>query len=68
MRSMKKIIYYSLLISFFTAFDYQPQGFLRVDGKKIINDVDDNLSVNPKIFKDITTNKSIVGASINIKF
>ena len=42
MRSMKKIIYYSLLISFFTAFDYQPQGFLRVDGKKIINDVDDN--------------------------
>ena len=32
------------------------------------HDVDDNLSINPKIFKDLTTNKSIVGASINIKF
>ncbi len=32
------------------------------------HDVDDNLSINPRIIKDITTNKSIVGASININF
>jgi hypothetical protein len=32
------------------------------------HDVDDNLSFNPKIIKDITTNKSIVGASINFNF
>jgi len=32
------------------------------------HDVDDNLSINPKIIRDITTNKSIVGASINFNF
>lgn len=32
------------------------------------HDVDDNLSLNPKIIKDITTNRSIVGASINFNF
>ena len=32
------------------------------------HDVDDNLSVNPKIFKDLTNNKTIVGASINFNF
>ena len=42
MRSLYKIIFYSLFILFFTAFDYLPQGFLRIDGKKIVNDVDDN--------------------------
>jgi len=32
------------------------------------HNVDDNLTINPKIFKDETSNKSIVGASINFKF
>lgn len=32
------------------------------------HNVDENLSVSPKLIKDITSNKSIVGASFNIKF
>lgn len=32
------------------------------------HNVDNNLSINPKIIKDTSTNKSIVGASINFKF
>ena len=32
------------------------------------HNVDDNLSVSPRLIKDIRSNKSIVGASFNIKF
>ena len=32
------------------------------------HNVDDNLSITPGIIKDFTSNKSIVGASLNIKF
>lgn len=32
------------------------------------HNVDNNLSINPQIIKDATTNKAIVGASINFKF
>ncbi len=32
------------------------------------HNVDDNLTINPQLIKDITSNKAIVGASINFKF
>jgi len=32
------------------------------------HNVDDNLSITPKLIQDTTTNKTIVGASINFKF
>ncbi len=32
------------------------------------HNIDNNLSINPYLIKDVTTNKAIVGASINFKF
>ncbi len=32
------------------------------------HNVDDNLTINPQLIKDVTSNKAIVGASINFKF